>query len=119
MAISRTGWLARVGIGAALVLAVFAAGTAGYMLVEGWSALDMTVNTASTVGLGEVHPLSPAGKLFTIGVIVLGGGALLYTLTNVVEYVVEGHLAAEVGGRVMEAKIERLRDHFVLCGFGR
>src|SRR3954453_19082063 len=112
MAVSRTGWLARVGIGAALVLAGFAAGTAGYMLVEGWSALDalyMTVNTASTVGLGEVHPLSPAGKLFTIGVIVLGGGALLYTLTNVVEYVVEGHLAAEVGGRVMEAKIERLR----------
>jgi voltage-gated potassium channel len=104
------------------LLGLLVVGTGGYMLIEGWPVLDalyMTVTTLATVGYGEVHPLSPAGRIFTIGLIVLGVGAVLYTLTTIMEYLVEGHFGQTWERRRVRQKIERLRDHFILCGFGR
>ena len=104
-------------IGMLLVL-----GTAGYMLIEGWSFLDalyMTVTTLVTVGFGEIHPLSTTGRIFTIGLIVLGVGGVLYTFTSVMQYVFEGHLGREWELRRMQRRIDGLRDHFILCGYGR
>jgi len=66
---------------AVLLVAVTALGTAGYMLIEGWSAFDslyMTVITVASVGFNEVHPLSTEGRAFTMGLIVVGLGSVLY-----------------------------------------
>lgn len=108
--------------GAALLLVLLVAGTAGYMAIEGWSAFEalyMTVITVTTVGYLEVHPLSPAGRAFTMVLLIMGVGAILYVLTNGVAFVLEGDLAAIVGGRRMQGKIQQLRGHYILCGFGR
>jgi voltage-gated potassium channel len=104
-----------------LVLSVVVLGTAGYMLIERLSFVDAlytTIDMMATVG-ATVHPLSLAGRLFTIAVIVLGVGSLLYTFGAGMEFVIEGHFSEAVRRRFMENKIERLRNHYIVCGFGR
>lgn len=108
------------------VLLLFAglllAGTLGYMATEGWSPFDafyMTITTLATVGGGEVTPLSTAGRIFTTIYIIVGVGTTLYVLTALVVFVVEGHLGEEWGRRRMERDIAGLRDHFIICGYGR
>jgi voltage-gated potassium channel len=101
---------------------LLALGTTGYMTIEGWGFLDalyMTLTTLATVGFGEIHPLSQAGRAFTIGLIVLGVGGVLYTFTTVMQFVFEGHLGREWEQRRMQRRIDALRDHFILCGYGR
>jgi voltage-gated potassium channel len=107
-------------------LAVFglliAAGTAGYMLLEGWGFLDalfMTATTVTTVGYREVRPLDTSGKVFTIFLIFFGVGTAFYLLTTLVALVIEGDLGAALGISRMKGRIDQLRDHTILCGFGR
>lgn len=105
----------------AALLAVLAAGVVGYMVIEGWSLLDavyMTVTTVTTVGYREVRELSDTGRIFTIGLIVLGVGVMLYGLTTMVQYFIEVQWANLFGGRRMKDRISRLRDHIILCGYG-
>ncbi len=105
-----------------LLIALVAAGTGGYMVIEGWGLVDalfMTVVTLSTVGYREVHPLSRLGQLFTMLLIVGGVGGVLYTLTGVVGFAVEGELGRLWGGRRMLGRIRELEDHYIICGFGR
>ena len=114
-------WRRLVAGGAALAL-LLAAGVAGYMTIEGWSFLDslyMTVTTVTTVGFREVQPLSTGGRVFTIFMILFGVGVAFYLLTTVVQTVIEGELAEALGVRRMKARIDALRDHYILCGFGR
>lgn len=104
-----------------LVLSVLALGTAGYMLIERLSfadALYTTVDMMATVG-NVVHPLSAPGRLFTMAVIVLGVGSLLYTFGVGMEFVIEGHFSEAIRRRFMENKIAALRHHSIICGFGR
>lgn len=101
---------------------IVATGTIGYMLIEGWSSIDavyMTIITISTVGYGEVNPLSHAGRIFSIFLIVGGVGGGLFVLTAFIEYIVEGKLGLTRRRRQMKAKIAKLKDHFILCGYGR
>ena len=96
---------------------------AGYMLIEGWSLLDaayMTIVTFTTVGYDEVHPLSSAGRVFSMFIMVLGVGVMLYILTSVVHMVVAQEvLRGLVRRHRMRAQLARLTDHFIVCGFGR
>jgi len=113
---------ARVITSLGLLASLLVVGVAGYMLIEGWDLLDalyMTVITATTVGFREVRPLSPAGMVFTMFVILFGVGVILYTLTSAVAFVVGGELAARLGVRRMKGRIDRLNEHYILCGFGR
>jgi len=103
------------------VATVLVAGTLGYWLL-GFSFLDalyQTVTTISTVGFREVGEFGTAEKLFTIVLIVAGVGAVLYTFTLSVQLVAEGWLSDFVGRRRMDRKIADLRDHVVVCGWGR
>jgi voltage-gated potassium channel len=112
----------RLALSVSLLCLLVLLGTAGYMAIEGWSLLDalyQTVTTLSTVGFREVHPLSTAGQIFTIILIIGGVGGVLYTLTAVVTVAVEGELLDYFGRRRMEARIQALRGHAIICGFGR
>ena len=98
---------------------LMAIGTVGYRLLEGWPLLDslyMTIITLSTVGFGELRPLSPLGRLFTSVLILLGVGTLAYTLTRTIEALVEQRL---FHWRRVQMDIKRIKQHVVVCGFGR
>src|SRR5260221_14630914 len=80
---------------ALLIAAVIVVGTAGYMLIEGWSAFDafyMTAITITTVGYGETHPLSTAGRAFTVFICFTGVGAVFYAFTPFMSLLAGGTL---------------------------
>jgi len=105
-----------------LLLLVLAAGTSGYMALEGWHAWDslyMTVTTVTTVGYREVHPLTRRGQAFTVALIIVGVGTVLYTLSLLAAGLVEGRVGLRFERRRRERMIDELNDHFILCGAGR
>jgi len=117
----RKGWK---GIYTLLLSLVFmvAAGTTGYVVIEGMRPLDalfLTVITLSTVGFGLLQPLSGPGKLFTIGLIVVGVAVFSYHLTRLFSLLVEKGLLEALERRRMYHKIEDLSEHFIVCGHGR
>jgi voltage-gated potassium channel len=108
-------------IAISLVLGVLAMGIVGYMLIEHFSFIDAlftTVDMMSTVGI-TAHLLSDYGRLFTIIIIILGVGSLFYTFGVIMEFMIEGHLSQAIGRRIMDRKISTLRNHCIICGFGR
>jgi voltage-gated potassium channel len=112
----------RFALALSLVVLMTVIGAIGYMLIEHWSVLDafyMSVITISTVGFGEVKPLSPAGRLFTIGLIVTGVGSAIYLFSVIGELVVEGRLREFLGKSAMNRKIHNLQQHVIVCGYGR
>ena len=107
---------------ALVIIAVHAGGTLGYVLIEGWSMWDafyMTVITVTTVGYGEVHPLSTAGRAFTVVILLSGVGAFFYAFTLLMSLLAEGGLAERLERRRLTRMLDNLRDHFIVCGFGR
>jgi voltage-gated potassium channel len=106
----------------ALLASVFVAGTIGYITIEGWTPWDafyMTVTTVTTVGYREVHELSRAGQIFTVFLLLGGVGAALYTFSQFAALVVEGGLASHLRQRRRARMIETIKDHFIVCGYGR
>lgn len=104
---------------AALVIII---GTAGYMVIEGWDFLDsayMTVTTLATVGYGEVHEVSRVGQIYTIVLIIVGVGFFLYVIGAVVQFMVEGRIRTILGRRRLDKKIDKLKNHYIVCGYGR
>src|SRR5919201_515762 len=104
-----------------LVLGVLVLGVMGYMLIERLSLLDALYTTMAmmtTEGM-VAQPLSDAARVFTIVLMVLGVGSVLYTFVVFMEYVLEGHLNLAIRRRFMENRIASLRGHAVICGFGR
>ncbi|GAV31359.1 kef-type K+ transport systems, predicted NAD-binding component [Coriobacteriaceae bacterium EMTCatB1] len=102
--------------------AILVAGTVGYTLIEGWHPFDslyMTVITVATVGFREIRPLSDAGRVLTMGLILMGVGALGYSFGTIVEFMVEGHLRTILEGRRMQKRISELSDHYIVVGIGR
>ena len=113
--------LKRIGIAVSAVVAVTVFGTIGYMIL-GFGLLDavyQTVTTVSTVGFREIRPLSSAGIVFTIVLIIVGVGTVLYNLGVLVEAVTEGHLFDYLERRRMDTRIAGLSGHVIICGHGR
>ncbi len=97
-------------------------GCIGFIVIEGWDMLEalyMTVITVTTVGFQEVHPLSRAGKIFTMFLIVFGVGFILYFLSSITGMMIEGTLKDVFGRRKLEKKINQIEGHYIVCGFGR
>src|SRR5918993_243699 len=109
--------------GAVLALVVIATvGVLGYMVFEGWSFLDalyMTVITLTTVGYKEVRELDTSGQLWTMALLITGVGTLFYAAVSFVELVVEGTVRGYFARRRMDATINKLSGHYILCGYGR
>ncbi|MFD0000444.1 potassium channel family protein [Nocardia sp. NPDC127526] len=104
----------------AFVLVVLA-GTVGYTLL-GFGVLDalyQTVTTISTVGFREVHPLTPVGQVFTMALILIGAGTVLYMFGVLLEVLIDEHLRDHLERRRMNREIDRMRGHIIVCGWGR
>ena len=105
-----------------LIFIVIAFGTAGYQFIEGWTFLDalyMTIITLTTVGYREVHELSSSGMIFTIVLLLFGVGTVLYALSAGAKIILEGELQELFGRKRLEKKIKELKDHYIVCGYGR
>jgi voltage-gated potassium channel len=105
-----------------MLVIILCIGTSGYMLIENGSFIDslyMSVITITTVGYGEIIPLSPPGRVFTICLILVGVGFVLYLVGEVAESMVEGGLRKIMGRNNMEKRVGALKDHYIVCGFGR
>src|SRR5471030_398842 len=92
------------------------------MTIEGWDAWDafyMTIITITTVGYEEVHRLSRTGQAFTVVLLLSGVGAALYTFTLLATVVVEGGLPKRLQRRRQQRMLETVKDHFIICGYGR
>ncbi len=97
-------------------------GTGGYMYIEGWpfdDALYMTIITMATVGYGEVHQVSDTGRAFTMFLIVMGVGYFMYVVGLIVQFLVEDRIRVILGRRKLEIQIAKLKDHYIICGYGR
>ncbi len=98
-------------------------GTVGYYLIEeGWSLFDafyMTIITLTTIGFGEVHDLSLPGRLFTVGLVLFGLGAAATCAAHFARMFIDGDLEEYWRTRRMERIIKRLKNHVIVCGYGR
>ena len=108
---------------AALVpFVLLGAGSIGYHVIEGWPYFDsmyMTVTTLATVGFGEVHPLSNAGRMFTVAMILGGVFTMGAAVTAVIRAIVSGELQRLVGRQRMERSLAGMKEHVIVCGYGR
>lgn len=105
-----------------LTVALVFFGTGGYMVIEGWpfdDALYMTIITMATVGYGEVHQVSDTGRAFTMFLIVMGVGYFMYVVGLIVQFLVEDRLRVILGRRKLEIQIAKLKNHYIICGYGR
>lgn len=103
-----------------LILVVFMimVGTLGYVIIDGFTLLDAIYQsgiTFTTVGFGEISPISPAGRLFTITLIILGFGVFSMSIGILVEVLNKGQLVKIIKERNMLYRIARLKNHFVIC----
>lgn len=101
-----------------LTVLVMLIGTVGYVLIEDFPIFDAIYQTAitfTTVGFGEVHPLSDVGKIFTINLIIAGFAVFSSAIGILVSELNKGHIVAIMKERRMLYKIVRLKKHFVVC----
>ena len=114
--------IVRFRLAAILLAIVIAVGVTGYRLIDGWNLLDsfyMVIITISTVGYTEVHPQGAAGRLFTSGLIVVGVGTMLYGFGVFAETLADNAFGRYRRERQLQRDLDRLRDHFIICGYGR
>jgi voltage-gated potassium channel len=112
-------WLIIIGSG---VLLVLTGGTLGFVWIEHYSPFDafyMTLITISTVGYAEVHPLSYWGRVFNSFLIFFGVTIMLLAVGGMTQVIIELELKQYFGKRRVRKMIDKLHDHFIVCGFGR
>ena len=112
----------RIAFSLAIVAAVIVVGSVGFMVLEGYTFIEafyMTMITVSTVGFREVHELSPNGMVFTSLLIIFSIGTFAYTISAITTYFVAGEYRDLFKARKLERTIENLRDHVIVCGYGR
>jgi len=114
--------LSRLWLALGLLLFSFAVGVGGFMLLENYPFVDafyMTVITASTVGFGEVHPLSDVGRIFVSFYILFNLLVVAYLVSVLTAYIFDGELRHLFRMIRADQEIKSFRDHVIVCGFGR
>jgi len=105
-----------------LLMAILIMGSLGYMTIEKYDFVDalyMTVITISTVGFKEANPLDFQGKIFTIILIFTSVGIYAYILSVITDYISNSNLMEELKIKKVLQKIDKLKDHTIVCGYGR
>ena len=109
-------------LGFIIMCCIFVCGLFLFMVVEGWSFIEsfyMMVITLSTVGFGEVHPLSETARFYTSIIILCGVGTFAYMVGSFSQMLVDGHLHKLLWRRKVQSRINKLNDHYIVCGYGR
>lgn len=104
-----------------LVFLLAVVGTSGYVFIEGWNVFDslyMTIITLTTTGYQEVHPMSQEGRLFTMILLVCGMGIVAYSVSAIMNFVLNIDFEKRRVQK-MKKEISELRDHTIVCGYGR
>ena len=102
-----------------VLFVIIITGTSGFMLIEGWNIADslyMTIITITTTGFEEVHQLSTEGEIFTLVLLMVSFGTVIYIGGTGVQILVESKFFRR---KKMQKKIEHLKNHYIVCGFGR
>ncbi len=105
-----------------IIALIIVTGVTGFMLIENFNLLDalyMTIITITTVGYGEVHALSTAGRIFNMLLIVSSFATFAYSLAKLTRYVVDGEMNKFFKNRKIMSTIKELKDHVIICGYGR
>jgi voltage-gated potassium channel len=112
----------RIVLIAALLAFTLCIGTIGFQVLEGYSFFDafyMTLITITTVGYQEVHPLSHTGRIFNSFLIFFGVTAMFFAVGAMTQTIIELQMQDRFGKRRTKRAIMRMKDHFIVCGFGR
>jgi len=105
-----------------ILILIIVGSTISYRLIEGWSWLDsfyQTIITVSTVGFGEVHPLTDNGKLYTAFLIITSFGTFAYAISSITSYIVSGEYRKYFKDFKTMRQIEKIHNHVIVCGYGR
>jgi voltage-gated potassium channel len=108
-----------------LLILITMTGTVGFRLFANdpnvtWvDCLFMTVTTMTTVGYGEIVPLGQGGRLFVIVFLMTGFAIFSYGVVEVGQWIFSAEMRNFLEKRHMDKEIQKLRDHFIVCGFGR
>src|SRR5579884_406164 len=112
----------RLLIVAVAIAATLAAGTIGFVVIDGYPVFDafyMTLITITTVGYEELHKLSHAGRIFNSFLIAIGVTVLFFAIGAMTQTVIELELNQYFGRRRVRTMIDKLKDHYIVCGYGR
>src|SRR5213082_2850072 len=107
---------------ASAILATLAIGTVGFTVIDHFPPFDafyMTLTTMTTVGYGEIHPLSHAGRVFNAFLIFFGVATLFIAIGAMTQTIIELEFGDAIGKRRNKRMIDKLKDHYIICGFGR
>ena len=97
-------------------------GTVGFTLIDHYPPFDafyMTLTTMTTVGYGEIHPLSHAGRVFNSFLIFFGVTTIFIAIGAMTQTIVEREFGEAIGKRRNKRMIDKLKDHYIICGYGR
>lgn len=112
----------RLAIALLSVLSLFIIGTFGYHLIEKLDYLEslyLTSITLTTIGYGDYYPHTRSGMVFTIFLVLFGVGTMLYTVGLMAETMIEGRLNILLGRGRLKKMIDKMKDHYIICGCGR
>ena len=106
-----------IAISSLLMIAFF-----GYIIIEGFSPLKslyLMVTTFSTIGYGDIVPVSDAGRIFTICIIISAFTVGLYAVGKISAFFAEGELSKLLKQRKMNKVLDLMKDHYIVCGYGK
>jgi voltage-gated potassium channel len=112
----------RLAVIALAILLTLAFGTVGFVVIEGYPVFDafyMTLITLTTVGYAEIHPLSHAGRVFNAFLIIFGVTTIFIAIGAMTQTIIELEFGDAIGKRRNKRMIDKLKDHYIICGFGR
>ncbi len=112
----------RIWVSVVALFSILLTGVVGYMLIEGYSfkdALYMTIITVTTVGFGLVKPLTPAGTYFTVLLIVTSFVLIAFVIQSIISVLIDTDFRLFIKRLRMERLVSRLRDHVIVCGYGK
>ena len=105
-----------------IFVALLLIGTFGYMVFENtgfWMGLYLTIITVFTVGYGDIVPVHDSGRIFTVFLVITSVSFVFYVFSKITETMIEGELRGLYKRRKMHRQISRLKEHYIICGFGR